>query len=184
MIINQDITELATGLLTLLKTQGPSKKNMEVEGTALICDFVRRPGVENTLMTLDLGQKVRLWGKTGSGLQILLHGTDTPKKTSPHDHGNSWALYFQLAGITEMSTYTRRRGVPGTSGSAVLKLENETIITPGRAMFFGPLEIHSTHHPSPPARWIRVTGTDLDFVKRLRFSIERREAVVEKKINK
>ncbi len=80
-----------------------------------------------------------------------------------------------------MTTYKRIVGGLGQPGEAVLEKVDETDVTPGNAMFFGPQVIHSTQHPSPPARWIRVTGTDLDFAKRLRFSIERKEAVIEKK---
>ena len=177
----QYVNQLAESMLSLIKHEDPSEQNIGVRGTALINEFIRKPGIEESLAQLDVEKKVRLWGSKGSGLQILFHGADTPKKGSPHDHGQSWALYFQVIGVTEMTTYERTVGEPGRPGEAVLEKVNERAVTPGNAMFFGPQVIHSTQHSSPPARWIRVTGTDLDFAERLRFSIERREAVIEKK---
>ena len=138
--------------------------------------------MEDSLAVLDVSKKVRLWGNKGSGMQILLHGADSPTKGSPHDHGLSWALYFQVTGVTEMTTYERTVGLPGQPGAAELEKVGQADVIPGKAIFFGPLVIHSTQHSHPPARWIRVTGTDLDLAERLRFSIERKEAVIEKKI--
>lgn len=180
--MNQQIVDqLAKDILSLTEKEEPSQQNIGIRGTELIQEFIQKPGVEDSLAKLDIRKKVRLWGSQGSGIQILLHGADTPKRGSPHDHGQSWALYFQVSGVTEMSTYNRISGVPGRPGRAVLEKTDQTDLTPGNAMFFGPLVIHSTQHSAPPARWIRVTGTDLDYVERLRFSIERQEAVIEKK---
>jgi hypothetical protein len=178
---DQYLNQLADDIMTLIRDEEPSEQNIGVRGTALINEFLGKPGVKESLGQLDVEKKVRLWGNKGSGMQILFHGADTPKKGSPHDHGQSWALYFQVTGVTEMTTYKRTVGEPGQPGKAVLEKVDETDVTPGNAMFFGPQVIHSTQHSSPPARWIRVTGTDLDFAERLRFSIERKEAVIEKK---
>ena len=180
--MNQQIVDqLGKDILSLTEKEEPSQQNIGIRGTELIQNFIQKPGVGDSLAKLDIRKKVRLWGSQGSGIQILLHGADTPKRGSPHDHGQSWALYFQVSGVTEMSTYNRISGVPGQPGRALLETTDQTDLTPGNAMFFGPLVIHSTQHSAPPARWIRVTGTDLDYVERLRFSIERREAVIEKK---
>ena len=178
---DQHLNELADGIMALIEDEDPSENNVGVRGATLINEFLRQPGVEQALAVFDVEKKVRLWGNKGSGMQILFHGADTPKKGSPHDHGQSWALYFQVTGITKMTTYKRVVGGPGQPGEAVLEKIDEEDVTPGNSMFFGPHVIHSTQHPSPPARWIRVTGTDLDFAERRRFSIERKEAVIETK---
>ena len=177
----QHLNELAVGIMTLIEDEDPSESNIGVRGTVLINEFLGQPGVEASLAALDVEKKVRLWGTKGSGMQILFHGADTPKKGSPHDHGQSWALYFQVTGMTKMTTYKRVVGGPGQPGEAVLEKIDEKDVKPGDSMFFGPQVIHSTQHSAPPARWIRVTGTDLDFAERLRFSIERKEAMIEKK---
>ena len=177
----QYLDELADGIMILIEDDDPSEDSIGVRGAALINEFLRQPGVKHSLAALDVEKKVRLWGNKGSGMQILFHGADTAKKGSPHDHGQSWALYFQVSGMTKMTTYKRVVGGSGQPGEAVLEKIDEKDVKPGSSMFFGPQVIHSTQHPSPPARWIRVTGTDLDFAERLRFSIERKEAVIEKK---
>ncbi len=180
--MNQQIVDqLAKDILSLIGKEQTPQQNIGTRATKLIQEFIQKPGVGDSLAKLDISKKVRLWGSQGSGMQILLHGADTPKRGSPHDHGQSWALYFQVSGVTEMSTYQRISGAPGRPGRAVLEKTDQTDLTPGNAMFFGPLVIHSTQHSAPPARWIRVTGTDLDYVERLRFSIERKEAVIEQK---
>lgn len=177
----KNVNNLAHGLMALIKNDQPSQENIGLHGSKLITQFISKPGIEEYLTSINLEKKVRLWGTSGAGMQILFHGVNTPKKGSPHDHGSSWALYYQVSGATEMSLYSRLTGTDGQPGHAELKMTENSELTPQNAMFFGPLVIHSTRHPSAPARWIRVTGTDLDFVTRLRFSIERKEAVLEKK---
>ena len=120
--MNQQIVDqLAKDILSLTEKEEPSQQNIGIRGTELIQEFIQKPGVEDSLAKLDIRKKVRLWGSQGSGIQILLHGADTPKRGSPHDHGRSWALYFQVSGVTEMSTYHRISGVPGRPGRAVLE---------------------------------------------------------------
>lgn len=180
-MIDRDVDELAKNLLKAIANREATREIMETRGTALINEFLAKTNVKSALLGLNVEKKIRLWGERGSGLQILYHGTDTPKKNTPHDHGRSWALYHQVVGVTKMSTYGRSSGSEGMPGEAHLQLIEQVDLSEGNALFFGPFAIHSADHPSPPARWIRVTGNDLDFVKRLRFSIERKEAVIEKK---
>ena len=82
----QYLNDLAEGLLSLIEHEDPSERNIGMRGTALINEFIRKPGVEESLGQLDVEKKVRLWGSKGSGMQILFHGADTPKRGSPHDH--------------------------------------------------------------------------------------------------
>ena len=115
------VDELASNLLALLDERQAPLKMIKKNGPVLINDFLNRPGVKKALFSLNVEKKVRLWGIKGSGLQILFHGTDTPKKSAPHDHGKSWALYHQVTGITEMSIYRRSSGSAGLAGDAVLE---------------------------------------------------------------
>jgi hypothetical protein len=98
---DQYLNQLADDIMTLIRDEEPSEQNIGVRGTTLINEFLGKPGVKEALGRLDVEKKVRLWGRKGSGMQILFHGADTPKKGSPHDHGQSWALYFQVTGVTE-----------------------------------------------------------------------------------
>jgi hypothetical protein len=178
-MVQMYVDRLADELTKSLDKSPNSGGLMSEEGTALVTKFVQEPGVREWLNGLDILQKVRLWGAGKGGLQILLHGAETAKKGGPHDHGSSWALYYQVTGITVMTTYRRMTGLDGEPGEADLEVSGVQELTPGNAMYFGPNVIHSTEHPSPPARWIRLTGVDLDHATRLRFSLERKEAVLD-----
>ena len=49
--------------------------------------------------------------------------------------------------------------------------ENQTFsLNPGEAALFDTGIIHSTAHPKP-ARWIRITGTNLDKIERYSYDI-------------
>jgi hypothetical protein len=174
-MMEQQTAQLAQNLMSLLERPDVAEA-ITVEGTQMVTDYLSDPQVRAYVQGLDVSSKVRLWGTPKQGMQILLHGADRPKKGAPHDHGESWALYYQVEGFTEMTSYHRLTGEQGQPGPAALEVFDVQKVQPGYAMFFGPHMIHSTRHPESPARWIRVTGDDLDYATRLRFSIERQEA--------
>ncbi len=174
-MMEQQTAQLAQNLMSLLERPDVTEA-ITVEGTQMVTDYLSDPQVRAYVQGLDVSSKVRLWGTPKQGMQILLHGADRPKKGAPHDHGESWALYYQVEGFTEMTSYHRLTGEQGQPGPAALEVFDVQKVQPGYAMFFGPHVIHSTRHPEAPARWIRVTGDDLDYATRLRFSIERQEA--------
>lgn len=174
-MVEQQTEQLAQNLMSLVG-RADFAEAMASDGTQLVTDYLSDPAVRAYIEGLDVSSKVRLWGTPKQGLQILLHGADRPKKGAPHDHGESWALYYQVQGFTEMSSFSRLTGEQGQPGPAQLSVTGVENVGSGHAMFFGPHMIHSTRHPEPPARWIRVTGDDLDYATRLRFSLERQEA--------
>ncbi len=99
---------------------------------------------------------------------VMAHGTDAGnRKGKPHDHGASWAVYGQATGMTNMTIWHRvdDGDQPGHAELA----EHETFpLKPGHAALFDTGVIHSTAHPEP-ARWVRVTGTDLDTIERYAY---------------
>ena len=145
---DQYLDKLADDIMSLIEDEKPSEQNIGTRGTALINDFVRKPGVQESLAQLDVAKKVRLWGNKGSGMQILFHGADTPKKGSPHDHGQSWALYFQVTGVTEMTTYDRTVGEPGQPGEAILEKVDERDVTPGKTKRCHPVSLSASTYTS------------------------------------
>lgn len=107
-----------------------------------------------------------------TGIYVMAHGADGGgRKGRPHDHGASWAVYGQATGITEMTVWERTddRSRPG---HAVLEDIHAFTLEPGSAALFDTGIIHSTAHPRP-ARWVRVTGTDLDAIERHAYDPER-----------
>ena len=77
---DQYLDKLADDIMSLIESEKPSEQNIGTLGTALINDFIHKPGVQESLAQLDVAKKVRLWGNKGSGMQILWHGADTPKR--------------------------------------------------------------------------------------------------------
>lgn len=109
-----------------------------------------------------------------TGFYVMAHGTDSGKTGKPHDHGASWAVYGQGIGLTNMTEW-RRTDDGGSPEHAEIEVERKFPLEPGKAALFDSWVIHSTAHPGP-ARWVRVTGTDLDTIERYSYDPERKTA--------
>ena len=116
--------------------------------------------------------KTVLYHDPDTDVYVMAHGTDQGnRKGKPHCHGASWAVYGQAIGTTEMTVWER---TDDRSAAGHAELEDITTFTlePGKAALFDTGIIHSTAHPKP-ARWVRVTGTDLDTIERYAYDPER-----------
>jgi predicted metal-dependent enzyme (double-stranded beta helix superfamily) len=100
---------------------------------------------------------------------ILAHVYKGAKNSTPHDHGPSWAVYSQVAGITEMTDWRLiekpRDGRPGK----VQKVRTYDL-TPGTAHLYNEGDLHSPRRESE-TRLIRIEGVDLTKVKRDKFEV-------------
>ena len=114
-----------------------------------------------------LGLKV-LYEDKELGFQVLAHVNDKARKSPPHDHGASWAIYGQAAKYTEMIEWER---VGGDDKHAQLKETKRYRLNPGEAGIYQNGAIHSIDYPDR-ARFIRVTGTNLDNIHRVRFDLK------------
>jgi predicted metal-dependent enzyme (double-stranded beta helix superfamily) len=103
------------------------------------------------------------------GFQILAHINDEARVSPPHDHGASWAIYGQATHYTDMIEWEREGG-GGDSENAKLKPVKKYRLTPGHAGIYQDGTIHSIDYPDS-ARFIRVTGTNLDNIQRVRFDL-------------
>lgn len=101
---------------------------------------------------------------------VLAHINDTPRVSPPHDHGTSWAIYGQATEYTHMREYRRVDGKDGP-GDAEIELAKEYRLEPGMAGSYPVGAIHSIDYPAG-ARFVRVTGTVLEEVDRLKFDME------------
>ena len=89
---------------------------------------------------------------------------------TPHDHGESWAVYGQAGIYTDMTEW-RRVDDANVDGHAELEAARTYRLDKGMVKAYGPNVIHSTYHPD--GAWlIRVTGTDLDQIQRYRYDPE------------
>lgn len=116
--------------------------------------------------------KTLLYRDEDFDFRVMAHGTDEGDRVGkPHDHGASWAVYGQASGLTSMTVW-QRTDDGSVDGHAELEAERTFPLEPGKAALFDIGIIHSTAHPKP-ARWVRVTGTDLDTIERYAYDPDR-----------
>jgi len=104
------------------------------------------------------------------GFQVLAHINDKARVSPPHDHGASWAIYGQATHYTDMIEWERDDDGISTD-KAKLKPVKKYRLLPGHAGIYQDGKIHSIDYPDY-ARFIRVTGTNLDNIKRVRFDLD------------
>ena len=104
------------------------------------------------------------------GFQVLAHNNDKARVSPPHDHGASWAIYGQATKYTDMTEWARE-----DDGSdpkrAKLKPAKKYRLTPGKAGIYQDGAIHSIDYPDY-ARFVRVTGKNLDKIHRVKFDLK------------
>ena len=82
----------------------------------------------------------------------------------PHDHGDSWAVYGQADGVTEMTDW---RIVQQGSGAEPTLVEpaGTYLMHPGDAHLYDVGDVHSPRREAP-VKLIRIEGRNLDGVSR------------------
>jgi predicted metal-dependent enzyme (double-stranded beta helix superfamily) len=104
------------------------------------------------------------------GFQVLAHINDKARVSPPHDHGASWAIYGQATEYTDMIEWEREDDGRDPQ-HAKLKAVRRYRLEPGHAGLYQDGTIHSIDYPDR-ARFIRVTGTNLDRIDRVRFDLK------------
>src|SRR5690349_21614111 len=112
-------------------------------------DFVARTCGDDA----PLGLKV-LYEDKELGLQVLAHVNDKARKSPPHDHGASWAIYGQATLFTEMTEWDRLDD-GSDPNTAELKPAKTYRLMPGNAGIYQDGKIHSIDYPDN-ARFVRV----------------------------
>ena len=104
------------------------------------------------------------------GFQVLAHLNDKARVSPPHDHGASWAIYGQATKYTDMIEWEREDG-GGDPKHAALKPARKYRLNPGDAGIYQDGTIHSIDYPDR-AVFVRVTGTNLDKINRIRIDLK------------
>ena len=104
------------------------------------------------------------------GFQVLAHLNDKARVSPPHDHGASWAIYGQATKYTDMIEWEREDNGADPKHAA-LKPAKKYRLTPGKAGIYQDGRIHSIDYPDY-ARFVRVTGTNLDNITRIRIDLK------------
>ena len=103
------------------------------------------------------------------GFQVLAHINDKARKSPPHDHGASWAIYGQATLYTDMIEWEREDD-GGDPTRPSCSRRRTTGSMPGHAGIYQDGKIHSIDYPDK-SRFVRVTGTNLDKITRVRIDL-------------
>jgi hypothetical protein len=103
------------------------------------------------------------------GFCILAHSYQGAKESAPHDHGPSWAIYGQARGETEMTDWSLVAPA-STDRPGKVRFVRSYKLTPGMAYVYNEGDLHSPKR-SGPTGLIRIEGTNMDKVKRLKYEV-------------
>jgi hypothetical protein len=138
----------------LLADQGPAGRE---QVRVYLQDVVSDQAFASEYLDDSQPQRRVLYEDTDLGFAILGHVFKEARRTQPHDHGVSWAIYGQVAGVTTMDGWdviepAEPGGKPGT-----VKLRDSIELRPGNVRVYNENEIHSPRRDGP-AKLIRIEG--------------------------
>jgi predicted metal-dependent enzyme (double-stranded beta helix superfamily) len=145
--------------------QGREQVRVNLERLLANKDFIEEYCGDNA----PRGLKV-LYEDPKLGFQVLAHINDKARVSPPHDHGASWAIYGQASKYTDMTEWAREDDGKDPK-HAKLKPIKKYRLTPGKAGIYQDGAIHSIDYPDY-ARFVRVTGTNLDKIDRIRIDLK------------
>ncbi len=96
---------------------------------------------------------------------VLAYNMAAARNSPPHDHGESWAIYGQTAGYTDMTVWSVDSDEGSIEPLKTFRLE------PGQAGLFDVREIHSISYAAG-SKFVRVTGVDMNLETRRVFDPE------------
>ena len=100
------------------------------------------------------------------GFCVLAYNMTESRTSPPHDHGESWAVYGQAVGYTDMTIWSAP-----DDGEGNIEPVRTFRLEPGQAGLFDVREIHSIQYPTG-SKFVRVTGVDMSQETRRVFDPE------------
>lgn len=147
------------------------KGNPGPNGRQQVCHLLQDVLKDETFVATNLGDDVPerkiLYEDAEMGFCILAHAYTGAKGSPPHDHGPSWAIYGQGRGETEMTDWELVSPASAEKPGKVRKAKVYTM-TPGMAYVYNEGDLHSPRREGP-TRLIRIEGTNMEKVQRLRY---------------
>jgi hypothetical protein len=162
--LDQFVADCRTSLTRDSGPAGREQVRLNLERLLRNPDFVRTHCGDD----VPKGLKV-LYEDPELGFQILAHINDKARASPPHDHGASWAIYGQATKHTDMIEWEREDNGADPK-HARLKPVKKYRLNPGHAGIYQDGTIHSIDYPDH-ARFVRVTGTNLDRINRIRIDL-------------
>jgi predicted metal-dependent enzyme (double-stranded beta helix superfamily) len=134
---------------------------------ALLQDALKDEEFVSANLTETTPERKILYEDPDLGFCILAHNYKGPKESAPHDHGPSWAIYGQALGETAMNDWQLIEPATPEKPGKVKKTRTYKL-TPGVAHVYNEGDLHSPSRAGS-TRLIRIEGTNMDKVKRLKF---------------
>jgi hypothetical protein len=134
---------------------------------ALLADALKDPGFVDAQFDAASPERKIVYEDPELGFCILAHAYQGAKDSPPHDHGPSWAIYGQARGETAMSDWQLLEPATPERPGKVRKTRDYKLV-PGAAHVYNEGDLHSPSRAGP-TRLIRIEGTNMDKVKRLKF---------------
>ncbi len=150
----------------LAEDPGPAGRN---KICLLLQDVLKDQSFVAAHLTDDTPERQIIYEDKELGFCILAHAYQGAKASAPHDHGPSWAIYGQAHGETEMSDWTLVAPASADKPGKVLHSRTYTL-RPGMAHVYNEGDLHSPKR-SGPTGLIRIEGTNMDKVKRLKYEV-------------
>src|SRR5262245_16357925 len=137
------LTQLAADIRETLKA-GPGRSEKEA-----VCQHVTRALNDEAFVATHLTERAAganprevLYEDPELGLCICGHVYGGQANGAPHDHGPSWAIYGQAAGVTEMTDWRIVRPGSGTE-PALVEPAKTYLMQPGDAHLYDVGDVHS-----------------------------------------
>jgi predicted metal-dependent enzyme (double-stranded beta helix superfamily) len=140
-------------------------------GREKVCALVQEVLTDEAFVAKHLGDDVPerkiLYEDPKLGFCILAHNYTGAKESLPHDHGPSWAIYGQAKGETMMNDWALITPATEQQPGKVRHVRTYSL-KPGMAHVYNEGDLHSPRREGP-TRLIRIEGTNMDKVRRLKY---------------
>ncbi len=100
------------------------------------------------------------------GFCICSHVHHGAAESKPHDHGDSWAIYGQVAGTTEMHEWRWVEKPVDEDSSGTVESVRSYTMKPGDAHVYNEGDLHSPSREDS-TKLLRIEGRDLGEIKRV-----------------
>lgn len=143
------------------------------EGRSMLCSLVQEALRDEKLITSlvpdDGPERKVVYEDPVLGFAVVAHVYHRPKRSPPHGHGSSWAIYGQAAGQTLMTDWECvSQPVDGASGTA--RCVREYALLPGDVELYEAGALHSPRRDGP-TRLLRVEGANVERERRDTYTV-------------
>lgn len=136
-------------------------------GRERVCELLeqalRDPAFIEAAVPETTGDRELLYRHPTLGFCIFAEHKSGAKTGEPHDHGPSWAIYGQAAGITRMSEWQVVEPA-GPDKPGKVRRAKQYAMEPGTAYVYDEGVLHSPSRDAP-TRLIRFEGMDLSALR-------------------